>query len=286
MKFGKIENIEKVDFSLPSDHPGNIRHLKFKGQSQLHFGCARWGKSDLTNFYPRGTMNELEYYATQFNSIELNPTFYRIFPSDQIDKWANSVGDNFTFYPKIPQQISHYRQLKNVSEVVDRFLLSITHLNNHLGPCFLQLNERFSPKHIDKLKQFIIEWPKDLQLAIEVRHPDWFSDKNILEELGDFLEVHGVIFTLVDTPGRRDLLHMRLTSDSAFIRWVATNQKVDAVRIEEWANKIAYWNNQGIREIGFFVHQPLSNQSPFLIAELIEKVNTRLGTKLKIPKRL
>lgn len=286
MKFGKLDDISGIDFSLPPDHPSNLRYAAKKIPTDLLFGCARWGKSDLKNFYPRGTKNELKYYATQFNSIELNPTFYRIFPTDQVDKWAHSVGTGFKFYPKIPQQISHYRQLKNVKEVVDDFLLSITHLNEHLGPCFLQLNERFSPKHVDKLKQFVLDWPKDLQLAVEVRHPDWYADSRTLESLGNFLENNNVIFTLVDTPGRRDMLHMRLTSNSAFIRWVATNEAIDSIRIEEWSQRIAKWHSTGIKEIGFFVHQPLSDEKPFLIADLIKKVNEKLGTQIHVPKRL
>ena len=85
MKFGSVDNPENIDFTLPPDHPNTKRVLsKYKNESNfnLFVGCAKWNRADLKGFYPRGTKDELEYYSTQFNSIELNATFYRIFPAE------------------------------------------------------------------------------------------------------------------------------------------------------------------------------------------------------------
>ena len=75
MKFGKVDDPENIDFTLPKDHPGTKKVLtKHKKSSppNLYVGCAKWNKQDLKNFYPRGTKDELAYYSSQFNSIELN----------------------------------------------------------------------------------------------------------------------------------------------------------------------------------------------------------------------
>ena len=76
MKFGKVDNVDEVDFSIPPDHPATDKVLKKSKTKDLkvYVGCGKWNKTDLKNFYPRGTKSELEYYATQFNSIELNAT--------------------------------------------------------------------------------------------------------------------------------------------------------------------------------------------------------------------
>ena len=69
MKFGKVENPDSVDFSLPNDHPDTQRIFEQNDQSKplnVYVGCAKWNKQDLKNFYPRGTKDELPYYATQF----------------------------------------------------------------------------------------------------------------------------------------------------------------------------------------------------------------------------
>nr|SDE29339.1 Protein of unknown function DUF72 [Pricia antarctica] len=82
MKFGKVEQPELIDFSIPKDHPDTEVILSKHSGDQIfkvHVGCAKWNRQDLKNFYPRGTKNELEYYSSQFNSVELNATFYRMF---------------------------------------------------------------------------------------------------------------------------------------------------------------------------------------------------------------
>ena len=94
MKFGKVDDPGSVDFTLPVDHHENERVLKTHGGKQkptFSIGCAKWNRSDLKGFYPRGTKDELEYYSTQFNSIELNATFYRLFPAEQFEKWRDKT---------------------------------------------------------------------------------------------------------------------------------------------------------------------------------------------------
>ena len=88
---------------------------------------------------------------------------------------------------------------------------------------------------------------------------------------------------LVDTAGRRDLMHMRLTTPTAFVRWVGANHPSDYARLDEWVERIADWKKQGLTELNFFVHQNLEKESPLLSAYLIKKLNIKLGTDLQIP---
>ena len=102
MKFGSVDNLESIDFTLPPNHLDTKRVLsKYKNESNfnLFVGCAKWNRADLKGFYPRGTKDELEYYSTQFNSIELNATFYRIFPAETFSKWYNKTPEGFKFFP-------------------------------------------------------------------------------------------------------------------------------------------------------------------------------------------
>src|SRR5699024_2781560 len=105
---------EQVDLSLPQDPPGTqkiLASLKKTGQTKLYTGCAKWNRKDLKNFYPRGTKDELQYYGSQFNGVELNATFYNIFDADQIEKWHDRVPDDFKFFPKVNRYISHLKWL-------------------------------------------------------------------------------------------------------------------------------------------------------------------------------
>ncbi|MEM9001058.1 MAG: DUF72 domain-containing protein, partial [Bacteroidota bacterium] len=79
MKFGKVDHPELIDFTIPENHPDTdalLSTFKTDANLQVYVGCAKWNRQDLKNFYPRGTKDELQYYASQFNCIELNATFY------------------------------------------------------------------------------------------------------------------------------------------------------------------------------------------------------------------
>lgn len=286
MKFGSADNPGDMDLSLPDDHPETKRVLSEKGETgtpELYVGCAKWNRKDLKGFYPKGTSDELEYYGSQFNAVELNATFYNIFDADQIKKWSNKVPANFKFFPKINRYISHLKWLNGIEERTDDFIDSIVHFKDNLGTIFLQLRGNFKPKFFDRVASFIEYWPEGLPLAVEFRHPDWFDDEKVADELYALFEENDVANVITDTAGRRDLLHMRLTNNEAFIRWVGANHESDVDRIEEWVPRLKRWNEQGLQNIHFFVHQNKERKSPQLAAHFIKNMNEALGIDLKIP---
>lgn len=285
MKFGSVKNPENIDFILPADHPDTASVLKnsSSGTPRIFVGCAKWNRKELKNFYPAGTSDELEYYATQFNAIELNATFYRNFSSDQVSDWRKKVPDHFRFFPKVNQQISHRKWMKNVEEPVEFFLNSIIHFKEKLGTTFLQLRDNFAPKYFQRVADFIELWPDDLPLAIEFRDPEWFNDSGVAEELYQLLEENRVANVIVDTAAHRNLLHMRLTSGEAFIRYVGANHPTDYSRLDDWVERLKQWSDQGLKKIDFMVHQNKEVESPKLAAHFIENLNDTLNTDLHIP---
>ena len=290
MKFGKVENPDSVDFSLPNDHPDTKRIFEQNDQSKplnVYVGCAKWNKQDLKNFYPRGTKDELPYYATQFNSIELNATFYNMPKRSQVEIWRDKTPAGFKFFPKITQNISHWNRLTNIAQLTEQYCDNISHFEDKLGMVFLQLHDNFGYKSYDNLVTFIEKFPKAIPLAVEMRNTEWFNNQAISTEVYHLFERHNITNILVDTAGRRDLLHMRLTTPVAFIRFVGSNdQKSDRLRLDEWVARIKNWTEHGLRDIYFFVHQNIEMESPLLSAYFIEKLNSEIGTKLKRPTTL
>lgn len=286
MKFGKVEHPETVDFTLPADHKdtaGALAKYDDGKKPRIFVGCAKWNKQDLKNFYPRGTKDELGYYSKQFNSIELNATFYRLFPKDQFETWREKVPENFRFFPKITQNISHLKRLIDAAPRVDEYLDHTLLLKEKLGTIFLQMHNNFKPKDFDRVEAFVAHWPKEVPLAVEFRHTDWFNEQAVAEKLFDLLEDNNISNIIVDTAGRRDLLHMRLTNGEAFVRYVGANHPSDYDRLDKWVERIAMWCDQGINQVNFFIHQNIEKESPLLSAYFIKKLNAQLGTSLKIP---
>lgn len=286
MKFGKVENPDEVDFTIPKDHQATIDLLKRNKNDkpfEVYVGCAKWNKQDLKGFYPRGTKDELSYYATQFNSIELNATFYKMPTSEQVIEWKSKTGDGFRFFPKISSTISQYRRLNNIEEPLTRYCDAISHFEEKLGMVFLQMIDNFKPKDFDRVENFVKLFPKGFPLAIEVRHQDWFLDSEVADKLSSLLEDNNVTNVLVDTAGRRDMLHMRLTTPIAFVRYVGANHSSDYSRLDDWIERIKIWRGHGLQSLYFFVHQNVEKESPLLSAYFIEKLNKEFGLDLKIP---
>ena len=286
MKFGKVEQPELIDFTLPHDHPETstlLTTLKTENPLEVFVGCAKWNRADLKGFYPRGTKDELTYYSSQFNSIELNATFYRKYLPEQFIKWYDKTPPNFKFFPKLVQDISHWKRLNEVDDLVNNYLYAVSNLKEKLGTIFLQLHNNFAPKSMDRVINFVECWPKDVPLAIEFRHTDWFNDKHIANDMYELFEEHNIANILVDTAGRRDIMHMRLTNNEAFIRYVGANHSSDYDRLDDWAERLKKWKTNGLQRIHFFIHQNLEKASPLLSAHFIKKINIELGTELHIP---
>ncbi|TCK69326.1 uncharacterized protein YecE (DUF72 family) [Winogradskyella wandonensis] len=287
MKFGGVDNPELIDFTLQKDHPDTVRVLKENASEEFNVfvGCAKWNRADLKGFYPRGTKDELEYYSKQFNSIELNATFYRIFPPEQFEKWYEKTPDNFKFFPKLNQEISHWKRLnEDVGPVVENYLYSAVNLKEKLGCVFLQMHNNFAPKDFNRVVDFVESWPKEIPLAVEFRHTDWYNDTSVSKALYQLLEANNISNIIVDSAGRRDIMHMRLTNSRAFIRYVGANHQSDYDRLDDWIKRLQTWKEAGIDEINFFVHQNIEKESPLLSAYFIEQLNKNLGTNLHIPK--
>jgi uncharacterized protein YecE (DUF72 family) len=289
MKFGQVDNPENIDFTIPPDHPDTARALKAQvsksNELEVYVGCAKWNKADLKNFYPRGTKDELAYYATQFNCIELNATFYRLFPPATFENWHTATPENFRFFPKLEQTISHFRRLNDVKEIVERNVANMSRLREKLEMPFLQLPDNFGPKNFDRVAAFAENWTYDAPLAMEFRHTDWYNDAAISSGLYALLETHGITNILVDAAGRRDLMHMRLTTPTAFVRWVGANVSTsDRSRLDEWVGRISEWKKAGLQKLFFFVHQNSEKESPALAAHFIKKLNEQIGSALPIPK--
>ncbi|MDE5489065.1 DUF72 domain-containing protein [Elizabethkingia meningoseptica] len=286
MKFGQVEDPSLIDFSLPNDHDITSAILKKNKKSlkEVYIGCAKWNKTDLKGFYPKGTKDELTYYATQFNSIEMNATFYGMPTAEQVEVWKNKTPDTFKFFPKITNTVSHFRRLKDVTEPVTQFSTAILNFEEKLGMVFLQLHDNFKSKDFDRLKKFVMDWPNEVPLAIELRNAEWFTDENIFNETCELFEQYNITNIIVDTAGRRDMMHMRLTTPTAFIRYVGANADTDYTRLDEWVQRIEKWKEEGLQNLYFFVHQNIEKASPLLSAYFIENLNKAIGTKLDIPK--
>ena len=285
MKFGQVADPSQIDFTLPKDHPQTkfILNQNKKSLENISIGCAKWNKTDLKGFYPKGTKDELTYYATQFNSIELNATFYGMPTAEQVQTWKEKTPKDFKFFPKITNTVSHFRRLLNVTDVVTQFASAVLNFDEKLGMVFLQLHDNFKPKDYERVEKFVQDWPREVPLAIELRNTEWFTNEEVFNTVCELFEMNNITNIIVDTAGRRDMLHMRLTTPNAFIRYVGANAESDYARLEDWLERLTLWKKEGLQNLYFFVHQNIEKASPLLSAHFIQKINEEWKTNIHIP---
>jgi len=284
MKFGKLSSIEGVDFSLPPDAAHNANVLADNPHqtrpTSIYLGCTGWSMKEwIGSVYPAGTKAKdfLQHYSRQFNTIEFNTTHYRIPDQKTVEKWYKESAEDFRFCPKIPQSISHSKTLGLGTDLIPSFTQAIAGLEEKLGCCFMQLPPYFKASQIKLLETFIRAFPSDLPLAIEVRHESWFNDKNNLNALLELLIDNGISTVITDVAGRRDVLHMAITSPIAMVRFVGNGLHLtDFSRADEWVQRLKSWVGPGLHELYFFPHEPDNLLAPQMADYFHDKIRAEI----------
>ena len=147
-------------------------------------------------FYPKGKLDELEYYSRFFNTVEINSSFYRPPSPDTAKSWASRVPDSFIFTTKLWQKFTHpamYEQATGDEAVisardVDIFKAGLEPLaaQGKLGALLAQFPPSFRN---DALGQHILSAVGSTfvqyNLAVELRHRSWSDDPDTAQRLTD-----------------------------------------------------------------------------------------------------
>lgn len=290
MDFGKVNTslLDGIDFTLPADHEQTTRILQQtpKKQFRIYVGCSKWGRTDwIGKIYPKGTKpgNFLDEYAKRFNCIEFNAIYYQLPSPAQVRTWKQKVGNDFLFCPKFSDVITHVKRLSGVEAELQAFLEVLHEFGENLGPVFLMPHPQMGPAHMDLVLSFLRSLPKNIEVFSEFRHPDWYKPPHA-DRLFTELEGMNRGTVITDSSGRRDCVHMRLTTPDAFIRFVGNGlHPTDYERVDAWVERIGEWIAQGLQSCYFFMHQHDELYSPEMSKYLIEKLNNHSGLSLKVP---
>ncbi|MEQ9424677.1 MAG: DUF72 domain-containing protein [Cyclobacteriaceae bacterium] len=291
MKFGKLPNeeLDGLDLTLPADHSKNteiIKKYKTDVTPRVYVGCAKWGRKEwVGQIYPEGTKDKdfLANYVKNFNSIELNGTFYSAKRAN-VESWAETAPEGFKFCPKFSRLITHIRRLNNAEENTEYYIDTMSQFGDNLGVCFLQLPENFGPKKFDVFSSYMEKLPNDFPVTVELRHKDWFGDKTVFDETFSMLEENNKGAVITDVAGRRDCVHQRLTNGTAFIRFNGYDlHPSDYKRLDQWVERIKSWLDQGLPEVHFYAHQEDETHTPITADYFIKKLNAACGLDLARP---
>lgn len=198
-------------------------------------------------FYPEDlpAAKMLSFYATQFDTVEINNTFYRMPEGKMLGKWAAEVPDKFVFVLKAPQRITHQKRLAGAEDDVRYLFETAAELGPKLGPLLFQLPP-FVKKDAEKLRAFLRVLPRH-PVAFEFRHATWFDD-----EVFELLREHDVALCAADTDDVQNPGKLPMSRASwGYLRLRRT--EYDEAAIALWARRVQdqKWSDAYV----FFKHE-------------------------------
>ena len=159
---------------------------------ELHVGTSGWSYDHWAgDFYPEhlGSAHRLEYFATQFRTVEIDSSFYHLPSEDAVKAWRDTVPDGFVFAAKGSRLITHYRRLANVDEALDAYMRRLGLLGGKWAVALWQLPPTLK-RDDERLSAFLKlarrKSPKRLRHAVEFRDPSWLVEPvyEVLRETG------------------------------------------------------------------------------------------------------
>ena len=196
----------------------------------IRIGCPGWSAS-------------LERYSEEFNSAEVNATFYKLAAPEAVRRWLEQTPPGFEFALKASRYMTHKYRLSDIERLSERFYEPLRPLadSGRLGPTLWQLPGNFR-RDDERLAGALAALPAGRH-AFEFRHESWFD-----EEVMDRLREAGAGLVIGDHPERRFQTH-QLTADFTYVRFMRGRRgrkgNYSATELDEWAERIAGWSELG-----------------------------------------
>jgi uncharacterized protein YecE (DUF72 family) len=190
------------------------------------------------------------HYVRDFDTVEINNTFYRLPKPETFEHWREVAPRNFLYTFKASRYITHIKRLKDPEASLEKFLERASLAAETLGPVLFQLPPRFETD-TERLETFLRALPRELIKVLEFRDGSWHQ-----EPVRELLEKYGAAFCIHDH-GSVGKCPDWVTSDTVYLRFhgppearYSGSYPDDALR--EQAKRISAWRAQGRSVFAYF----------------------------------
>jgi uncharacterized protein YecE (DUF72 family) len=212
----------------------------------IRIGCSGWNYQSWRGgeFYPKGCPPSrwLEYYSRQFDTVEVNSTFYRLAKPAAVANWLKQTPPDFVFALKASRYLTHIKRLTALDEGIKRYYDAIEPLvgSPKLGPIVWQLPPNFK-RDEERLEAALAALPEGRH-CFEFRHPTWFTD-NVYA----MLRAYGAALVIGDRKGL-DFQTYEMTTDWTLVRFHYGSRgrrgNYSESELEEWAQRFEEWRSR------------------------------------------
>ena len=192
-------------------------------------------------FYPPELRQEewFSYYARDFDTVEINNSFYRLPSATAFDAWCEQAPPDFLYAVKASRFLTHLKKLKDPEEPLQRFFERAHHLKHVLGPVLYQLPPRWQ-LNLSRFEYFLDSLPQGYQHVVEFRDPSWLT-----EEVFGVMERYAVAHCIHDM--RPLEVPLRVTAATVYVRfhgYPTYGGDYEEATLESWAQHISDWHSQ------------------------------------------
>ena len=189
---------------------------KGRNLGKIYIGTSGFTyKSWNAAFYPKDLVKrlQLEFYASQFPTVEINATFYRLPSEKMVRGWADRVPREFKYALKGSRFITHMKKLANLGDGLDNYFQRIRPMKSSIGVILWQLPPMLQ-KDLPRLEAFLSDVrPYGYRHAVEFRHQSWYENNEAFDLLRRHKASHVSLSTL-NMP-----MNLTVTSDLVYIRF-------------------------------------------------------------------
>ena len=164
----------------------------------IRVGCSGWVYKHWRGlFYPEGLPQTRWFarYAEEFDTVEINNSFYRLPSPETFDKWRRQAPAGFCYAVKANRFLTQAKKLLECEEPMERMMSAVRHLGDRLGPMLYQLPPSMK-LNLERLERFLKILPTDVTSVFEFRNNSWY-----VPEVYALLERHGASFCVHDMRG-------------------------------------------------------------------------------------
>jgi uncharacterized protein YecE (DUF72 family) len=243
-------------------------------KGKIYIGTSGWHYGHWKGpLYPKETSSEdfLMFYAKQFQTTEINNTFYQLPTEKTMASWRDTVPDGFVFSIKASRYITHMKKLKDPEESTRKFFSIIEVLGDKAGPVLFQLPPKWKV-NLDRLEEFLDALPGVYRYSFEFRDTTWFG-----QDTENLLVKKKVAFCIYDFDGRQS--PRPVTTDFIYIRLHgpegAYRGKYDKGALSDWTEAISTWAGDG-KDVYCYFDNDQNGYAPQNALSLIELLEDKM----------
>ncbi|MGP3535961.1 DUF72 domain-containing protein [Microbacterium sp. RD1] len=218
--------------------------------ARARIGTSGWSYAHWRGvLYERGTRDQLARYVQEFDTVELNSSFYRWPRPERLAAWRDRVPEDFVMAVKAPRGVTHARRLELSEPWQERIAAGLAALGPRRGPFLAQLPPG-AERDDARLEAFLTGLPPDSRPVMELRHPSWAA-----EEVFQILERHQAAYCVMSGANLPCIL--RATAPFVYVRLhgpddTLYNGSYGPEAIAWWADRIREWLGQGRDVFAYF----------------------------------